>query len=61
MSARAAVGGYPFTGHRTVDQVWCDDRDARQMLTDLDALSRLRALTDKESRKLELLLRKVAA
>jgi hypothetical protein len=60
MSATAARGSYPFTSHRTVAQVWREDRDARQMLADLDALSRLRALTDLESRKLERLLRRAA-
>lgn len=59
MTARAARGSFPYP-HRAVAEVLREKRDGRQMLADLDALSRQRALTDAESRKLERLLRRAA-
>lgn len=57
----AAAHTFPYYDHRTVEEVLRDERDQRQQIKDLDSLSRLRALTYPESRKLELLLRKDAA
>lgn len=64
MSATAAKGAFPYIAHRTVAEVDADQasiHDAyRSRLDELDALSRQRALTDRESRTMERLLRRTS-
>jgi len=51
----AATGGFPYS-HRTVAQI----EASRARLADLDALSRIRALTLSESMEMEKLIRRAA-
>lgn len=59
MSARAAKGGFPYP-HRTVAEVWLEEGNREERLAGLDWVSRRRALTPFESRKLERLIRGAA-
>lgn len=55
MNRSKAAFGFPFRKHRTIADI---DREADDEFERLDALSRIRALTDQESHRMYLLIKK---
>ncbi len=52
-----AAFGFPWLTHRTVERVEIDRLAPSDQLLKLDAISRMRALTDEESQRMEKMIR----
>ena len=60
MKPTASPARWPYLEHRTLAQVFAKDFNDEQALLHLDWISRQRALTEEESRRLERLLARAA-